>query len=113
MREVALVMESMLQAVEFKKTYETGDGKLIDANGDKITMSVKRRAKPFVPPKLPAGVKLVDQERNRSQEIEAQRSKKEMNYLRRGIMLKDAIRNRDYDPNIDAYGLNMVEKEEL
>jgi hypothetical protein len=28
-------------------------------------------------------------------------------------MLKDAIKNRDYDPNIDAYGLNAVEKEEL
>lgn len=76
-------------------------------------MSVKRRAKPFVPPKMPTGVKLKDYERNRSQEMEAQRSRQELHFLRRGLMLKDAIKNRDYDPNIDAYGLNAVEKEEL
>ena len=64
MREIALLMESMLQSVVSKKSYETPDGIVVKPSDDgsgKPPLTIKKsKGKPYIPNSLPKADKLKD-----------------------------------------------------
>lgn len=76
-------------------------------------MSIKKKGKAYLPPKLPTGEKYAEVEKAKQQIETIKRSRRDVQYVKRGILLKDAVKNNDPEPDPNAYGLNELKQKEL